>query len=216
MTTRTTQTTRKRSAPSEATCTAEAAKKRRRQAADAVPVQADCPQDAGSLQADAPRRRSRSERVRPESLTELQSALDAGRLDNRTREAQRLVSAREALAKTPEVVCRGLLLDCIATSSVVLGSLFEELAKPGAIMKGGELSQIVTKHLPEVQRSLRGNIDALQRLDGRQPATKEDTDNPLDVSSILLAAAQEGRGGGPGAAGGDSAPYPHADNDTNF
>ncbi|MCL2122658.1 MAG: hypothetical protein FWH34_01065 [Desulfovibrionaceae bacterium] len=126
----------------------------------------------------APRRRERrprkSESVkdRPQTIEQLQLAIEAGRLDGRTLAAKKMTEARAVISADPVGASRILLTDALAQSTAVLMSITNVLSRPGVrvLDESGNLTPIV-EALFRSQDNLRRTVSTLMKLDGKGAGT---------------------------------------------
>lgn len=145
----------------------------------------------GEISADSPKkRRSRSQKDRPQDVDQLVTAIRSDRLDGRCNAAKQIVEARAMIAEAPEQVALALVYDTLATGAVILAAVVKELSRPESIMVNGELNPLVHKHYFEVQKSILRSVDALNRLRKGNGIEDEDKGSaqPIDISTLILEA----------------------------
>ena len=100
------------------------------------------------------KRRSRSVKDRPNDAQALVEALQAGRLDGRTRHAQTLVAARDAINAAPAEASRALLVGSLSAWAVCQRACLEEVSRaPCLLTDEGRLAETY-KTLERVDASL--------------------------------------------------------------
>ena len=139
------------------------------------------------------------DRTKPTS-DRLVSAIEGGRLGDRTALVRRLQATRRALAEKPVEAAQTLLRDQVAILSVITACQLKRIARDGAdiLDDAGGLNPHVARLL-EHQKSLLNALQGFLRLQAAQPgkgkaggkAAPPDADSaPLDVSAIVLELAE--------------------------
>ena len=143
----------------------------------------------------APRVRDRSVKDRPENVGELVTAIEANRLDRRTRHAQRIINLRQAIGANPGQVARGMLADVLAINATIFHALAEEMSRPGfqVLMEDGSLNPILAKHWEGTQRAVQTAAVNLARIEADQKPIKGSSEGAsTDISALILEASNDG------------------------
>lgn len=121
----------------------------------------------------------------PQDVVELAKVIDAGRLDNRTNAARRIVSARDAITGNPIQATQAIIFDALAQNVAVLAATTERLAQPDAVIldPAGELSPLV-QSMFEVQGQIAKLTQTMLRLESQnqgKPVPGQGSDGLADI-----------------------------------
>ena len=148
----------------------------------------------------APRRRekkprkSESVKDRPNTIEQLELAIETNRLDGRTLAAKKMVETRAAISADPAAASRVLLVDALAQSTAVLLSITNVLSRPGAkvLDDKGNLTPII-ESLFRSQDNVRRTVSTMMKLDGKGAGTPaQNTTTGGGIADIILASEAEG------------------------
>ncbi len=154
-----------------------------------------------------PRRiRDRSVKDRPEpgDVGGLVEAVDAGRLDMRTRSGQKIAALRTAIAAAPVDVARGPARDVLAANAVIAQEIVRAITKPGfeVLDAQGEMNPVLAKYWDAAQGNVLKAAQTLLKLEQSNDRARGQTaageahngvSGPIDISALIIEASNDER-----------------------
>lgn len=141
---------------------------------------------------DKSKKPSKTGKICPKDAPELKSAIEAARLDGRTRHAQHLKETRRLLSENPVEIALNLQKDILSLNIVILQAIVREVtAQDFKVFNNGVLNPVLAKHFSSVQQDIAaasGMVLKLQTaLDVPKANSAPNTEaEPVDVSAIVL------------------------------